>query len=96
MRLMTRHFMTPQKTAKLFTTGGSQAVRLPAEFRFDVDQVYVRRDEVTGDVILSTRPRTSWTDFVALRAELGPAPKDFLADRPQGGETRDPRAGLDE
>ncbi len=33
------------KAAKLFTNGGSQAVRLPAEFRFTVaDEVYVRRD----------------------------------------------------
>jgi antitoxin VapB len=27
------------KTAKLFTNGGSQAVRLPAEFRFEGDEV---------------------------------------------------------
>jgi superfamily II DNA or RNA helicase len=40
------------KTAKLFVNGGSQAVRLPAEFRFDnSDEVYIRRDAVTGDVI---------------------------------------------
>ncbi len=42
------------KKAKLFNNGGSQAVRLPAEFRFDGDFVYVRRDERSGDVILST------------------------------------------
>ena len=30
--------------AKLFTTGGSQAVRLPAEFRFEGDEVEIRRD----------------------------------------------------
>lgn len=78
------------KTAKLFTTGGSQAVRLPAEFRFEADQVWVRRDDLTGDIILSSRPRTSWADFVALRAQLGPLPPDFLADRQQGSQTRDP------
>jgi antitoxin VapB len=78
------------KTAKLFTTGGSQAVRLPAEFRFDADQVWVRRDDLTGDVILSSRPRTSWADFVALRAQLDPPPSDFLAERQQSNQTRDP------
>ena len=31
------------KTAKLFQNGQSQAVRLPKEFRFDGDQVYVQR-----------------------------------------------------
>lgn len=81
------------KTAKLFTTGGSQAVRLPAEFRFDTDQVYVRRDERTGDVILSTQPRSSWAEFMAVREQLGPLPEDFLADRQQGIETRDPLKG---
>jgi virulence-associated protein VagC len=33
--------------AKLFTTGGSQAVRLPAEFRFEGSEVDIRRDPVT-------------------------------------------------
>jgi antitoxin VapB len=31
------------KTAKLFTTGGSQAVRLPKEFRFPGKTVTLRR-----------------------------------------------------
>lgn len=80
------------KTARLFTNGGSQAVSLPAEFRFSADRVYVRRDPLTGDVILSTEPRMSWTDFMALRRELGPLPPDFLGDRQQGTETRNPLA----
>lgn len=84
-----RHTMT--KTAKLFNTGGSQAVRLPAEFRFEEeDQVFIRRDERTGDVILSRRPRSQWLDFMALREQLGPLPDDFLADREQSTQTRDP------
>lgn len=44
------------RTAKIFRHGGSQAVRLPAEFRFDTDEVFVWRDEATGNVVLSTRP----------------------------------------
>jgi antitoxin VapB len=31
------------KTAKLFTTGGSQAIRLPKEFRFPGNTVNIRR-----------------------------------------------------
>lgn len=83
------------RTARLFTNGGSQAVSLPAEFRFSADRVYVRRDARTGDVILSTEPRLSWAEFMALRSELGPVPRDFLADRQQGHETRDPLADWD-
>jgi antitoxin VapB len=86
------------KTAKLFTNGGSQAVRLPAEFRFDGELVYVRRDETTGDVILSHRPAKSWAHFVALRDELGPVPhaKTFMSKRPlnnRGTVLRDPFDG---
>lgn len=65
--------------AKLFRNGRSQAVRLPANFRFEGSEVYVRRDPATGDVILSRRPE-SWEDFFALTAHLE-IPEDFLAHR---------------
>lgn len=66
--------------AKVFQTGRSQAVRLPAAFRFDTKEVYVRRDEVTGDVILSRRPN-HWDQLLAAIATANPESQDFLADR---------------
>ena len=66
-------------TAKLFYNGRSQAVRLPAEYRFQGAEVYVRRDPATGDVILSRRPE-SWRDFFELMKTIE-VPKDFMADR---------------
>ncbi|MET0333270.1 MAG: AbrB/MazE/SpoVT family DNA-binding domain-containing protein [Rhizobacter sp.] len=78
------------KTAKLFTNGGSQAVRLPAEFRFEGDEVYIRRDPRTGSVILSARPELSWVEFMAQRHQLGVLPDDALADRVQSTQRRDP------
>jgi antitoxin VapB len=66
-------------TARLFRNGRSQAVRLPAEFRFPGSEVYVRRDPATGDVILSRRP-DSWQDFFDLTDRLE-IPADFLAAR---------------
>jgi antitoxin VapB len=42
--------------AKLFVHGGSQAVRLPKEFRFEGTEVYVRR--VGAEVVLSAKPPT--------------------------------------
>jgi len=87
----------PQSTAKLFATGGSQAVRLPAEFRFEGHaEVYIRRDEITGDVILSTRSAVDWGSFMRLREQLGPVDKDFLSDREQDKEQRDPFEGWKE
>lgn len=84
------------KTAKLFTTGRSQAVRLPAEFRFEGREVFVRRDPKTGDVILSRRP-DSWDGLFELYGK-GDVPNDFLepAERNQPPQDRDPFAGWKE
>lgn len=51
------------QTAKLFNNGRSQAVRLPAAFRFEGGEVFIRRDEKTGDVILSKHP-SDWKGFI--------------------------------
>jgi len=77
-------------TAKLFMTGRSQAVRLPAEFRFEGKEVFVRRDPRTGDVILSHKP-DSWDGLFALN-EKDAVPEDFLGDaeRQQLPQERDP------
>lgn len=57
------------QTAKLFKNGRSQAVRLPAEFRFEGDEVIIRRDPVTGDVVLSPRNR-KFEEWIKLRDQL--------------------------
>jgi antitoxin VapB len=81
------------QTAKLFMNGRSQAVRLPAAFRFDSAEVFIRRDPVSGDVILSRRPPT-WDEFFAALtgAEV---PDEFLSERERNQEDgdRDPFAG---
>ncbi len=70
-----------QYTAKVFLNGRSQAVRLPAEFRFDSSEVFVRRDPLTGDVILSQKP-DSWDDVFAC-LDAADVPTDFLTERNQ-------------
>lgn len=67
--------------AKLFTTGGSQAVRLPAEFRFDGTEVDIRRDPVTGDVVLS-KSTGSWDAYFDWVRTLD-LPDEFLSERDQ-------------
>ena len=81
------------QTAKLFINGRSQAVRLPAAFRFETKEVFIRRDPKTGDVILSRKPTTWEGFFTAL--EGANVPQDFLsdADRAQGTDGRDPLEG---
>jgi len=72
------------QTAKVFKTGRSQAVRIPAEFRFSGKEVFIRRDEKTGDVILSHKP-VDWDELFA-RLDAAGVPDDFLTpeDRNQG------------
>ncbi len=81
------------KTAKLFMNGRSQAVRLPVAFRFDATEVFIRRDPITGDVILSRRP-PNWDGFFAAFADT-PGPANFLDERErnQDDNERDPFAG---
>ncbi|MDP3131892.1 MAG: AbrB/MazE/SpoVT family DNA-binding domain-containing protein [Burkholderiaceae bacterium] len=68
-------------TAKLFLNGRSQAVRLPASYRFEGAEVFIRKDPATGDVILSGRP-TSWDGFVTAAqaaAQAAVASDDILS-----------------
>ncbi|MBL5906164.1 antitoxin [Serratia fonticola] len=81
-----------ERVAKLFKNGRNQAVRLPVEFEFDVDQVYIRRDE-QGNVILSKHPMKldSWQPLLTMLQNVA-VPADFLTadDRQQGVSERDP------
>ena len=84
------------RIAKIFTSGRSQAVRLPAEFRFEGTEVFVRRDPKTGDVILSRKP-DSWDGLFELYGK-DQMPDDFMgaADRTQPVQDRDPFEGWKE
>jgi antitoxin VapB len=77
------------RTAKLFKNGASQAVRLPAEFRFEGDEVYISRDPRTQDVILSKHPGARvWEEFFK-RVRKHKAPSDWMADRPMNTISKD-------
>jgi antitoxin VapB len=59
--------------------GRSQAIRLPANYRFDGDEVYIRRDPETGDVVISRKPG-SWEEYFEMMDTIN-VPDDFMADR---------------
>lgn len=68
--------------ARVFTSGNSQAVRLPKRYRVNASAVFIRQDAATGDIVLSSRPATGgWADFFAVRARTR-IPDDFLVERP--------------
>lgn len=82
------------KTTKLILVEGGQAVLLPDEFQFtNTDVVSVRRDPDTGDIVISSK-LGSWSDFDSLR-NRHEVPGDFMAEREQGVEARDPFEGLE-
>ena len=49
------------ETAKIFWNGRSQAVRLPKEFRFNDDEVYIYKEN--GRVFLTPKPHMTWKEF---------------------------------
>ena len=48
-------------TAKLFTNGNSQAVRLPKEFRFSGSEVYAQK---IGDTVMLVPKEKAWETFM--------------------------------
>lgn len=76
-------------TAKVFWSGRSQAVRLPKAFRFDTDEVRIRRDG-SRVVLEPIEGEWDWLDAVT-----GPVDADFAdaaSERPQPQD----RPGLDD
>lgn len=74
------------KTAKLFKNGQSQAVRLPKEFRFMGNKVFIKKE---GENVILIPQKNHWWDH--LINSLNKFPDDFLIDRnqPQEQQIRD-------
>lgn len=79
--------------AKVFRSGNSQAVRLPKDFRFDVEEVEISRE---GDAVILRPRQGASTQWASLRAAVdrGFSP-DFMADGRQQPEGQS-RPKLDE
>ncbi len=64
-------------SAKLFTNGQSQAVRIPKALQFiGVKEVTIRKE---GNAVIITPKKESWLSF----AKLAQADDDFMAERPE-------------
>jgi antitoxin VapB len=63
------------QTAKIFMNGRSQAVRLPAGFRFSVREVFIERQ---GDAVVIRPKPLGWDDLFARPSQV---PEDFMAER---------------
>jgi antitoxin VapB len=73
------------RTAKVFMTHRSQAVRLPKEYQFSTDEVFIRKE---GDeVILTPRPR-DWNAYLKSAPVASDAFMSNVEDLP--AEEREP------
>lgn len=70
-------------TAKIFQNGRSQAVRLPKDFRFDGDEVFVHK---VGNAVVLLPVRHSWD---TLFQSLDKFSDDFMQDGRQQPVTQD-------
>ena len=70
--------MAQAAKARVFMSGRSQHVTIPAEYRFRSSEVSIRRDTRTGEIILSEGPGT-WADVFAALDEAR-VPEDFLTE----------------
>lgn len=78
------------ETAKLFANGRSQAVRLPKAYRFEGNEVYIKK--VSEGVLLIPKNRSLWDIW---EQNLMKYDEPFMIRRNQP-EIQQKRAGLDE
>jgi antitoxin VapB len=85
--------MSQPEKAKVFMTGRSQAVRIPARYRFKSDEVYIRQDPRTGDITLTeSSPKPSLKEIFKMIDAAGDAAGayDLSLDRdPEPPQERD-------
>jgi antitoxin VapB len=77
-------------TAKIFHSGHSQAVRLPKAFRLAGDEVWISKNEATGEITLTPKKALSEIDALFQLIESADVPETFLAERDNdSGEFRE-------
>ncbi len=84
-----------QATAKVFTTGNSQAVRLPKAFRVNATEMWISKNEVSGEITLKPKDteekRLRDLELLLKMIADDPFTEDFIPPR-QDDEHRNPFA----
>jgi antitoxin VapB len=84
--------MAKLRKAKIFMSGKSQAIRIPAAFRLSSNEVFIRRDPKNGDLILSQVPISLAEIFAALD-RVG-VPDNFLSSSERTKDTAQERSEI--
>lgn len=66
-------------TAKVFKTGRSQAVRIPKQFRFNCDEVFIEKD---GANVILTPKHKAWDKYMAEGRRFSEDFPDDIEDAP--------------
>jgi antitoxin VapB len=82
-----KSFVETLKETRVFMNGSSQAVRIPKDFRFGCDVVYLKK--VAGGILMVPKEGR----FEAMRGSLSEFTGDFMEERDQGVQEK--RAGLE-
>jgi len=72
------------QTARIFNSGNSQAVRLPKEFRFDEDEVIIKK---VGDMVILLPKKYKAETLLAMLEEIGPM--EIEREQPMKQQERD-------
>jgi antitoxin VapB len=70
------------KKAKIFMNGQSEAVRLPKDFRFGSDEVYIHK---LGNAVILLPKDSPWENFIEALDEFT---SDFMEERNQPGDQK--------
>jgi antitoxin VapB len=79
-------------TAKVFTTGNSQAIRLPRAYRVEVREMWITKNERTGEITLRPKPEPEALVAFMTALQSTPATEEFLLPRDDAAQA-DPLAG---
>ena len=71
------------QTAKIFQNGRSQAIRIPKEYQFKGDEVYIQKH---GDAVLLIPHEKAWEVFMEGINEFS---ADFMKDGRDQGEVQE-------
>ena len=78
--------------AKAFTTGNSQAIRLPRAYRVEAREMWITKNERTGEITLRPKPEPDALEVFMAELRALPATEEFLLPRDDAPRA-DPLAG---
>ncbi len=68
-------------TAKVFETGNSQAIRLPKAFRVNTREVWISKNDITGQMSIQPKPTADELEVFLAELKSMPMTEEFIQPR---------------